>query len=127
MARDLVLLVDELPAAGTGVPVHDLREMLGGANQAVGLAQLGDAPALVAVLGDDDTAGRLLAQARADGIDVEHVVRCAGCRTGLIVDIVEHGRWHYLEDLPNAVLLTEPDVTAAASAIHAAAATVVQL
>ncbi|MBV9140496.1 MAG: hypothetical protein JO115_06220 [Pseudonocardiales bacterium] len=47
IARDLVLLVEELPAPGTGTAVRQRREMLGGkgANQAVGLAQLGVRPA----------------------------------------------------------------------------------
>ncbi len=50
---------------------------------------------------------RLLDQARRDRIDVSHVVRREGAETGLIVDVVDgSGRWHYLEDLPEPVLLT---------------------
>ncbi|WP_230858956.1 hypothetical protein [Actinoplanes aureus] len=43
LARDLVLLIDEMPAAGTSADARVRREMLGGkgANQAVALAQLG--------------------------------------------------------------------------------------
>ena len=57
MARDLALRVDNVPGSGGTTAVRELWEMLGGkgANKAVALAQLGIAPALVAVLGDDDT------------------------------------------------------------------------
>jgi ribokinase len=128
IARDLVLRVDEMPGASGSTPVRERFEMLGGkgANQAVGLAQLGVAPALVGVLGDDTCGDRLLALARRDGIDTTHVVRRAGARSGLVVDIVSED-WHYLEDLPAPTLLTEADVAAASGAIRAARATVVQL
>jgi hypothetical protein len=114
VARDLVLLVDEQPAGGRAATVHKRREMLGGkgANQAVALAQLGVSVALVGVVGDDEEADRLLAQARADGIEVAPVIRRAGTRSGLIVDVVDDRRqWHHLEDLPDEILLTEEDMT----------------
>lgn len=128
IARDLVLRVDELPGPGQAAPVRERLEMLGGkgANQAVGLLQLGVSTALVGVLGDDAHGDRLLEQASGDGIDTTHVVRRAGERSGLIVDIVAKD-WHYLEDLPQPVLLTEADVANAAGPIRAARATVVQL
>jgi ribokinase len=97
IARDLVLVVDEVPEAGTATPVRRRREMLGGkgANQAVGLAQLGVRVALLGVAGTDETGEWLLAQARRDGIDVSQVVRRG--ESGLIVDIVDgDGRWRYL-------------------------------
>ncbi|WP_225992751.1 PfkB family carbohydrate kinase [Actinomadura rudentiformis] len=103
IARDLVVVVDEVPGAHQAVPVRRRREMLGGkgANQAVGLAQLGVPVALVAVAGDDTVAGALLDQARRDGVDVSGVVRRSGEPTGLIIDIVDGGGdWRYLEDLP---------------------------
>jgi ribokinase len=130
VARDLVLLVDEMPAGGQTSTVHGRREMLGGkgANQAVALAQLGMSVALVGVVGDDEEADKLLAQARSDDVDVSPVVRRAGTRSGLIVDVVDgQHTWHYLEDLPDEVLLTDADVEAAAPVLRAAAATVVQL
>ena len=93
MARDLALRVDNVPGSGGTTAVRELWEMLGGkgANKAVALAQLGIAPALVAVLGDDDTGTVLLEQARRDGIDTSHVVRRRGTRLGLIIDIVTTG------------------------------------
>lgn len=49
VARDLVLVVDEVPGPGGTAAVRERREMLGGkgANIAVGLAQLGAPVALV--------------------------------------------------------------------------------
>jgi ribokinase len=116
LARDLVLVIDDVPGPDQVRPVRLRREMLGGkgANQAVALVQLGMRPILVAVAGDDDTGTRMLAQAAHDGIDVSGVVRRTNTETGLVVDIVDRsGRWRYLEDLPPSVLLTEKDVTAA--------------
>lgn len=130
LARDLVLVVEQVPGPGESAPVRRRREMLGGkgANQAVALAQLGMHPALVAVAGDDGTARRLLDQAYRDGIDVSAVVHRPGTATGLIVDVVDQsGRWRYLEDLPGPVLLTEADVLAAAPAFASAGWVAVQL
>ncbi|MFC0505858.1 PfkB family carbohydrate kinase [Micromonospora costi] len=130
VARDLVLLVDDVPEAGGSAPVRRRRELLGGkgANQAVGVAQLGARAALLGVVGDDEVGDRLLAQARADGIDVGPVVRRVGVPTGLIVDLLDsRGRWRYLEDLPEPTLLTPDDVAAAAGVVRAARAVLVQL
>ena len=104
--------------------------MLGGkgANQAVGLAQLGLRPALIAVAGGDEAGSRMLEQARRDGIDVSAVIRRKDTASGLIVDIVDRaGRWRYLEDLPLAVLLTEGDVRAAAHLFEGARWASIQL
>jgi ribokinase len=116
LARDLVLVVDQVPPAGQSGRVRRRRELLGGkgANQAVALAQLGMRPSLVAVAGDDQTGTRLIEQVGKDGIDTSAVIRRPGTRSGLIVDVVTpDGQWRYLEDLPQSVLLTEEDVAAA--------------
>jgi ribokinase len=116
LARDLVLVTDDVPGPVQTRPVRLRREMLGGkgANQAVALVQLGMRPILVAVTGDDGTGNDMLAQATRDGIDVSGVIRRANTPTALVVDIVDcSGRWRYLEDLPPPVLLTEEDVVAA--------------
>ena len=118
LARDLVLVVDQVPAAGQSGRVRRRRELLGGkgANQAVALAQLGMRPALAAVAGDDQAGTRLIEQAGKDGIDTSAVIRRPETRSGLIVDVVTpDGQWRYLEDLPQSVLLTEADVAAAES------------
>ncbi|NKE55945.1 hypothetical protein FXN61_03530 [Lentzea sp. PSKA42] len=126
IARDLVLVVDEVPGPGGTAPVRERREMLGGkgANIAVGLAQLGAPVQLVGVVGDDDIGERLIARAAADGIGTEAVVRRPRCDTGLIVDVVADG-WRYLEDLPDGVLLREDDLPI--DLIARAAVVVVQL
>jgi ribokinase len=129
-ARDLVLVVEDVPAGGQSVPVRRRREVLGGkgANQAVGLSQLGLRPALIAVAGDDDTGRRLLDQARRDGVDVSAVFIRKNAVTGLIVDVVDGaGQWHYLEDLPASVLLKEGDVKAAGQVFTGARWASVQL
>ncbi|MCP2164077.1 ribokinase [Goodfellowiella coeruleoviolacea] len=130
VARDLVLLVDEVPEAGTGAAVRSRQEVLGGkgANTAVALSQLGVSAGLLGVVGSDEVAERLLAQARADGVDVSAVVRRADTGTGLIVNVLDrHARWRYLEHLPAPVLLTEADVLAEAARLARAGAVVVQL
>ncbi|MFC4017032.1 PfkB family carbohydrate kinase [Micromonospora sp. GCM10011542] len=130
VARDLVLLVDEVPAAGGTAPVRRRRELLGGkgANQAVGAAQLGARVGLLGVLGADEVGDRLVEQARADGIDVGPVLRRPDTATALIVDLVDAGaRWRYLEDIPEATLLTPDDVAGAADALRSARAVLVQL
>ena len=115
IARDLVLVVDAVPSASRSADVYQRRELLGGkgANQAVGLAQLGLRPALAGVVGEDQVGQRLLTQAGQDLIDVSAVARRPGVRTALIVDIVDAtGQWRYLEDIPAGMLLTEADVLA---------------
>jgi ribokinase len=130
IARDLVLRVDRVPDAGTSGPVRERRETLGGkgANQAVGLSQLGADVALVGVVGDDPVGDAVLARAEADGIDIRPVIRRTGAPTGLIVDIVDaDARWRYLEDLPEPMLLTVADIEASAAFLVAARAVTVQL
>ncbi len=129
LARDLVLRVDGLPPAGSAADVDERREVLGGkgANCAVAVAQLGTPVGLLAVAGLDDAGDRLLTQAADDGVDVRHVVRRPGTPTGLIVEVLEaDGSWRYLQHLPGPVLLTADDVTAAAPALRAARAVVLQ-
>lgn len=130
IARDLVLRIPETPEFGDSAPVRHRREMLGGkgANQAVGLAQLGMAVTLVGAVGDDRTGTEMVEQAERDGIDTGYVVRRDHAQTALIVDAVDdHARWYYLEDIPENMLLTAGDVAAADTAIRAAETVVVQL
>ncbi|WIM93021.1 PfkB family carbohydrate kinase [Actinoplanes oblitus] len=129
LARDLVLSVDGLPSAGSAADATARREQLGGkgANQAVGLTQLGAQARLVAVAGEDSAGDELLDQARRDGVDVRAVVR-RGPLTGLIVEVLEpDGTWRYVQHLPESVLLTERDVVAAGAVIAGADAVLVQL
>ncbi len=130
VGRDLVLRVDGVPDPGGSTPVRERVEVLGGkgANQAVACAQLGLAVGLVGVVGDDGAAGQVLATARADGIDVRHVVRRKGAATALLVDVVaDGGERRLLEHVDDDVLLRAADVRAAAGAVGAARAVLLQL
>src|ERR1700747_888531 len=77
IARDLVLVVGAVPTASRSADVYQRRELLGGkgANQAVGLAQLGMRPALAGVVGEDQVGQRLLTQAGQDRVDGSPVAR----------------------------------------------------
>ena len=130
LARDLVLTVDGLPAAGGTAVVGRRRESLGGkgANQAVAAAQLGLRSALVAVAGIDAAADSLLAQATAENVDITHVVRRSGAATALVTEIVcADGQVRYLQDVPASMLLTPQDVAAAGALLAQAQAVLVQL
>jgi ribokinase len=130
IARDLVLVVDDLPEPLSSARVRERRETLGGkgANQAVSLAQLDASVRLVGVVANDADADRLVDQARGDGIDTSAVVRRPSGSSALIVDVVDrHAHWHYLEDIPDAMLLTEDDIRASAAALTSTRAVIVQL
>lgn len=116
LARDLVLRIPELPEAGGSTEAVERQELLGGkgANQAVGLRQLGASRvAVLGVLGEDPAGERALEQARADGLDVTHVVRRG--RTALLLDLVTgSGDRRLVEDVPDEALLTVADAEGAA-------------
>jgi ribokinase len=127
-ARDLVLRVDRLPESGGSTAVRERLELLGGkgANQAVGLRQLGAEVALLAVFGADEVGQRMLDQAVESGIDVTHCLRRG--TTALLVDVVESGgARRLLEDVPPSALLTRADVEAAEPAFRAADTVCLQL
>jgi ribokinase len=130
VGRDLVLEVRSFPPAGGSTDVVRRREMLGGkgANQAVGLRQLGAGVGLVGVVGSDGAGDDVLEQARADGIDVTGVVRRRDATTALLLDVVEpHGVRRLLEDVPVDVLLRPDDVRAAEPLLRSARMVVLQL
>jgi ribokinase len=117
LGRDVVVRAASLPAAGGSEPVTERIEMLGGkgANQAVGLRQLGVAPVRVlGVVGEDPVGSWVLDQARESGLDVTCVRRRGA--TALLLDVVTPEGRRLLEDVPLAALLTEDDVRGAASA-----------
>ncbi|XVS66883.1 PfkB family carbohydrate kinase [Actinosynnema sp. CA-299493] len=129
IARDLVLVVPEVPGPGARAEVLERREMLGGkgANIARGTRQLGATAALVGVVGDDREGRLLVERLDADGVATSAVVCRSGVRTALIVDVVCDGGYRYLEDVPGPTLVTADDVRAAASTLAGADAVVVQL
>src|SRR2546423_12862333 len=87
IARDLVLVVDEVPGASRSADVYQRRELLGGkgANQAVGLDQLGLRTAPAGVVGEDQVGPRLLTQGSQDPVDGARGGRPPGGRTAVIV------------------------------------------
>lgn len=122
IAQDLVLRGDALPEPDESVSVSELRWLLGGkgANQAVGLRQLGGSVAIVGVVGEDDIGERLVTALLHDAIDVCGVVRRGG--SAVLVDVVDRAsRRMLLEHVPPTSLLTVADVEASASAVSRAA------
>lgn len=128
LARDLALRTAGVPAVGASTAVLDKREGLGGkgANQAVGLAQLGIPVALIAVAGADAAGGAVLDQAVADGIDVRGVVRRGD--SALLIDLVDDPPQRRLfEDVPDTALLTEADIERSRALLAAADTVSIQL
>lgn len=124
IARDLVLVVPEVPDAGATSPVLERREVLGGkgANIAVDVVQLGASASLIGVAGDDEIGDRLVEQLQADGVDTSSVARRG--RSALIVDVVCDGKWRYLQDIPDTSLVAPTDL---GPSVAEADAVVVQL
>ncbi|BBY07534.1 ribokinase [Mycobacterium noviomagense] len=121
IGRDLVLRCAELPESGGSAPVVERREMLGGkgANQAVGLAQLGVPVALIGVVGDDPPGAAVLRQASDDGIDIRGVAQRGD--TALLVDLVDApGNRRLLEDIPDSSLVTVDDLDRSAAVFEGA-------
>jgi ribokinase len=129
IARDLVLAVPAIPDAGGSVPVRERAERVGGkgANQAVGLRQLGvERVALLGVAGADAAGDEVIAQARQDGIAVDAVSRRG--TTALLVDVVDaDGARRLLEHVPPEALLTVEDVRRASALVTTADTVVLQL
>lgn len=128
VCRDLVCAIGNVPSAGGAAEVVSRLEMLGGkgANQAVAMAQLDLRPTLTGVLGDDECGARLRMDLRRDGVDDSYVVCREGRPTGLVVSVVQGGRWRYLEDLPADLLVGVADVGRAEPAIANAGTVVCQ-
>ena len=128
VARDLVLAIDQMPQPQGSAAVSQRHEMLGGkgANQAVGLRQLGGRVALLGVVGADLVGEQLLAAARADELGTEAVRRRG--TTALLLDLVDRaGTRRLIEHVPTETLLTAADVHAARSVIDRADTVCLQL
>lgn len=111
IARDLVLRADGPPTPGKSTAILQRNELLGGkgANQAVGLAQLGVPVALIGVVGDDYPGRSVLRQAQRDGIDVGGVLRRG--TTALLINIVGRPPERtLLEDVPESSLVRVSDL-----------------
>ncbi|OBK53972.1 PfkB family carbohydrate kinase [Mycobacterium sp. 1081908.1] len=128
IGRDLVLRTDGPPSASEAITVLRRDELLGGkgANQAVGLTQLGVPVALVGVVGDDPAGRAVLQQAHGDGIDVGGVAQRGV--TALLIDIVGRPPERMLlEDVPETSLVRVEDLDRCASLWEAADTVSIQL
>jgi ribokinase len=128
VGRDVVVRADELPPPGGSAPLTEWWEGLGGkgANQAVGLAQLGVDVALVGVVGTDVAGRAALAQGMRDGIDMDYVSRRG--KTALLLDVVTgDGTRRLLEGVPAESLVDRADVERAAPLLRKACLVVLQL
>lgn len=127
VGRDLVLQVEKAPEAGGNSRVTERLERLGGkgANQGVGLRQLGANVALVGVVGNDEAGRHVLVEAQSSGLDVTHVARRS--RTALFVDVVDSEGSRLLEDVPLSALVTEADVESAGETFRSADTVCLQL
>jgi ribokinase len=127
IAQDLAIQVGDLPTPNESETVTELRWLLGGkgANQAVGLRQLGAGVAAVGVVGDDSTGANLLDLLSRDGIDVCGVSRRGS--TATLIDLVDAAATRMLlEHVPAESLLTVADVDAAAGVVQRADAVCLQ-
>ncbi|GLW73838.1 ribokinase [Kitasatospora phosalacinea] len=128
IGRDVVLRTDGLPPVGGSAGVAERWEGLGGkgANQAVGLSQLGVPVRLVGVVGEDRAGGAVLRAAGRDGIGTAGVVRRG--RTALLLDLVDApGSRRLLEDVPPEGLVTVDDLERARAVLTDAGAVSLQL
>jgi ribokinase len=128
VARDLVLRTDGAPTPSESTTILQRKELLGGkgANQAVGLAQLGVPVALIGVVGDDHAGATVLQQAQRDGIDVSGVARRG--TTALLVDVVGRPPERLLlEEVPESSLVRVADLDHSPSSWDAADTVSIQL
>ena len=127
IAQDIVAGVPELPTPGASTSVPEVRWLLGGkgANQAVGLRQLGAVVAVAGVVGDDPIGAELLAAMLHDGIDVCGVARRGS--SAVLFDVVDRSaKRMLLEHVPTSALLTAADVRAAGHLVEHADAVCLQ-
>lgn len=128
VGRDLVLRAAGMPEPGGSAPIVKRRDLLGGkgANQAVGLTQLGVPAALVGVVGDDSDGDVVLEQAAADGIDTTGVARRG--TTALLVDLVDEPSSRRLfEDIPSTARVSVEDLERARGVLDVADTVSIQL
>jgi ribokinase len=128
IGRDLVLRTDGPPSSTESTTILQREELLGGkgANQAVGLVQLGVPVALIGVVGDDLAGTVVLQQADADGINTQGVVRRG--TTALLIDIVgQPPERLLLEHVPESSLVRVADLDRSASLLEAADTVSIQL
>ncbi|WAJ30161.1 ribokinase [Antarcticirhabdus aurantiaca] len=128
--RDLVTILERMPAGGETVHARDFLQSHGGkgANQAVAAARLGAKVALVAKVGGDVFGADALANFRAAGIDTSHVGELPDKPTGTATILVEPDGENRIMIVAGANgALTPADVEAAADTIAKARLVLLQL
>jgi ribokinase len=87
---DMIVRVDRLPRPGETVLGGEFLTAAGGkgANQAVAAARAGARVIFIARVGMDELGARVVANLRADGIDVRHVTRDRAARSGVALIMV---------------------------------------
>jgi ribokinase len=88
---DLVVAADRLPAPGETVTGGSFEQHHGGkgGNQAVAAARLGAPTVFVGAVGDDTFGGEAADALRAEGIDLNELLRRPGTATGLALIVVD--------------------------------------
>jgi ribokinase len=88
---DLFIETTRLPSPGETVLGRNFRRAPGGkgANQAVAIARMGGACAMVGAVGDDSFSEEMLANLRASGVDTNAVGRRAGAASGVAMIAVD--------------------------------------
>lgn len=126
IGRDIALRTAQLPAPGGSEAVLERVERLGGkgANQAVGLTQLGVPVTLLGAVGQDRDGAPMLRQADEDGIDIGNVVSRG--ETALLVTLIDGSR-RLLEHIPHTSLVTVEEIDRAAAVIEASDTVSIQL
>jgi ribokinase len=118
-----------MPSSGASTRITHRRAFLGdkGANQAVGLAQLGVRVSLIGVVGDDSAPPRWCCGRPArDGIDVAGVTRRG--TTALFIDLIDEPASRRLfEHIPADARITVEDLDRAAPMLDAADTVSIQL
>ena len=125
---DAIFRMARFPAPGETLFAESAAVLPGGKglNQAVAVARLGAEASLIGRTGDDAFADVMLELARREGIDTSNVTRAAG-QTGIAVPIVVASGENAILAAPGANLeLTIAEIEAAAPAIRAADALLVQ-
>jgi len=127
---DLVVECQRLPRPGETIHGDSICELPGGkgANQAVAAARLGAEVSLIARVGDDTFASRLLTNFEKEHVSINRIMQTKNCASGVAVVTVDALGENAITIIAGANdVLSPKDVHAAASEIEAADVLLLQL
>ncbi len=127
---DLFIETARLPEPGETVLGNNFRRAPGGkgANQAVAIARMGGASAIIGAVGDDSFGGEMLANLRAAGVDTNAVAQRAGAASGVAMITVDPNGQNQIVVAGGANETLSPgDIAHHAALIRRSKAVVVQL